>query len=75
LDEKLNSNYNIRIHYYSIKVNSLKYESMLKNNCNIENNLPNYPLEIDIYYYNYLIACKKKLDIFLIKRIQKIIIK
>jgi len=71
LDEKLNSNYNIRIHYYSIKVNSLKYESMLKNNCNIENNLPNYPLEIDIYYYNYLIACKKKLDIFFIKRIQK----
>jgi hypothetical protein len=71
LDRKLSSNYDIGIHYSKIKVNSLKYESMLKNNCNIENNLPNYPLGIDIYYYNYLIACKKKLDIFLIKKIQK----
>lgn len=71
LDEKLNSNYDIGIHYSKIKTNSLEYQSMFKNNCNIENNLPNYPLGIDIYYYNYLIACKKKLDIFFIKKIQK----
>ena len=71
LDQKLNSNHDISIHYSKIKINSLKYESILKNNCNIENDLPNYPLNIDIYYYNYLISCNKKLDIFLIKKIQK----
>lgn len=71
LDKKLSSNYAIGIHYSKIKVNSLKYESMFKNNCNIENNLPNNPMGIDIYYYNYLITCKKKIDIFLIKKIQK----
>jgi hypothetical protein len=71
LDKKLNSNYDIVIYYPKIKINSLKYESMLKNNCNIENNLPNDALDIDIYFYNYLIACNKKLDIFLIKKIQK----
>jgi len=71
LDKKLNSNYDISIHYSKVKIKFLKYESILKNNCNMENNLPNYPLGIDIYYYNYLITCNKKLDIFLIKRIQK----
>jgi hypothetical protein len=70
LDKKLNSNYDIKKHYAGIKKSSIDYENNFKKIC-LLTDLPFNQLEIDIYYYNYLAFCKKKIDIFEIKKIQK----
>ena len=70
LDKKLNSNYDIKKHYAGIKKSSIDYEDKFKKDC-LLTTLPFNQLEMDIYYYNYLSFCKKKIDIFEIKKIQK----
>ena len=66
LDKKLNSNYDIKKHYAEIKKSSIDYENIFKQEC-LLTTLPFEQPEIDIYYYNYLVFCKKKIDIFEIK--------
>lgn len=70
LDKKLNSNYDIKKHYSEIKKSSIDYENIFKKEC-LLTTLPFKQPEIDIYYYNYLVFCKKNIDIFEIKKIQK----
>ena len=72
LEKKLLLNYDIKYHYEKLKTYSIKYDSILKIKCSLDQKLTISPLEIDIYYYKYLTICDKKINIFEIKKFQKI---
>jgi hypothetical protein len=72
LEKKLLLNYDIKYHYEKLKEYSIKYDNILKIKCGLDRKLTNSQLEIDIYYYKYLTICNKKINIFEIKKFQKI---
>ena len=70
-DTKLLNNIDINIHYSKMKNITSKHIKKLSKKCSLDYSI-NKPLEKDLFYYNYLIICKKKLNIFEIKKFQKI---
>ena len=70
LENHINKNFDISIHYKNIKTKYINLNPK-KNKCNLDTNLKE-PLLKDIYYYKYLIECNKKINIFEIKKFQKL---
>ena len=70
LENHINKNFDISIHYKNIKTKYINLDPK-KNNCNLDTNLKE-PLLKDIYYYKYLIECNRKINIFEIKKFQKL---
>jgi len=70
-DTKLLNNIDINIHYSKMKNITAKHNDIISKDCSLDYSITG-PLEKDLFYYNRLIMCKKKLNIFEVKEFQKL---
>jgi len=71
LEAKLTENVDINNHYQKIKISYKKFNPKYKNDCNLDYGLED-KLSRDIYYYKWLQDCDKKINLFELKKYQKI---